>query len=231
MYNLKHELAYTKLSTANLESASNCVCKTFAYNEPLARHLEMTEEDLKPFFHPLLVHSLEDDLSWVASIKETGEVIGASICTDCANDFYPERSFTPKLEYTLKLFDDLWRPFIQETHLYPKGYLAHGYVAAVLPEYQRLGILTQLYQVSFAHGWKKGYRKVMGEITSQYSLNFMRKIPILKECHAISYADYEVDGKKVFSGMDTHEKCILFSLSFENENQSQLRTTQMVNSL
>lgn len=213
MHHLDNELNYVKMSLANLASASDCVCTTFLENEPLASHLHMTEETFRPFINELLTHALIDELSWVASHKETGEVVGAFILTDFANDFVPTK-LDPKLISVLKLLDDLWAPFTSEVDV-PKGHIAHAYMGAVLPQYQRLGIINTLYQVAYKVGWERGYKKAMGEVTSLFSLNLLRKNPYAKELNAIAYEDYEEEGKKIFSGMKVHEQCVLFSIPIQ----------------
>ena len=213
MHHLENELNYSKMSLANIESASDCVCKTFLLNEPLATHLRMVEENFKPFIDQLLTHALQDDLSWVASDQKTGKVIGAFIATDLANDFQPT-NVDPKLASVFKLLEGLWAPFAHETHV-PKGLVAHAYMGAVLPEYQRSGIINTMYAIAYKNGWERGYRKAMGEVTSVYSLNLLRKNPNVKELNSIAYADYEQDGVKIFEGMKIHEQCVLFSAPIE----------------
>ena len=55
----------------------------------------------------------------------------------------------------------------------------------------------------------------MGEVTSLYSLNLLRKNPHAQELNSIAYADYEDNGEKIFAGIKIHERCILFSMPIE----------------
>lgn len=213
MYHSNAELSYEKMSLANLASASNCVCNTFLENEPLASHLQMQEEIFRPFINELLTHALIDELSWVALDKQTDEVVGALILTDLANDFVATK-LDPKLISVIKLLDDLWEPFIHEFNV-PKGNTAHVYMGAVLPKYQRSGIINTLYYTAYKSGWEKGYKKAMGEVTSLFSLNLLRKNPYAKELNSIAYKDYEQNEQKLFSGIEVHEQCVLFSIPIE----------------
>ncbi len=214
MHHLDNELTYSKISAANLDNATDCVCKTFLLNEPIATHLQMVEENFRPFIHQLLTHALQDQLSWVAADKKTEKVIGALVATDLANDFQPTTLSDPKLLRVFRFLDDLWAPFINETNV-PKGLVAHAYMGAVLPEYQRSGIINTMYAIAYRSAWERGYRKVMGEVTSSYSLNLLRKNPHATELNSIAYADYEQDKIKIFEGMKIHEQCVLFSAPIE----------------
>ena len=196
-----------------MESAVECVYKTFFLYEPLTPHLQTGEEGFRLFVNQMLTHALKDELSWLASHPKTGQVVGAFIATDLGDDFKPSVT-DPGLIKMLKLTEDLWAPFAYEMNV-KKRNTEHSQMGAVLPEYQRLGIMNQLNRMVNDHAFEKGYKKMMGEATSQYSLNMRRKNPGIKELHTIVYDDYEQDGKRILSGIKTHKQCVLFSVPIE----------------
>lgn len=207
-------LKYAKMNATNIAGAVDCICEVFLVNEPMASHLQMVEENFKPFIQQLLNHALKAELSWVAYESDSGEIIGAFIATDLADDYQPDNLTDPKLLSVFKFLDKLWAPFVELADV-PKGLVAHPYMGAVLPEYQRTGVINTVYQIAYRDAWEKGYRKAMGEITSLYSLNLLRKNPHAQELNTLSYADYNDDGKKIFEGMQVHEQCVLFSMPIE----------------
>ena len=141
-------LNYSKMSASHLPGAIDCICKVFLLNEPLASHLQMVEENFRPFIEQLLTHALKDELSWVAYHPETEKIVGAFVVTDLADDFHSDNLNDPKLLSVLKLLDKLWSPFVQELNV-PKGLVAHPYMGAVLPEYQRTGIINTICQLAY----------------------------------------------------------------------------------
>lgn len=207
-------LKYAKMNATNMAGAIDCICEVFLVNEPMASHLQMVEENFKPFIEQLLKHALKSELSWVAYEPDTQKVIGAFIVTDLADDYQPENLTDPKLLSVFKFLDKLWAPFIELANV-PPGLVAHPYMGAVLPEYQRSGIINTICALAYQDSWNQGYRKAMGEITSQYSLNLLRKNPHVQELNALSYEDYEDNREKIFAGMKVHEQCVLFSMPIE----------------
>lgn len=202
----------------HIAGAMQCASAAFQNTNTIVSHLGMEERDFMPFLEQLLEHALVDELSWVATDNSTGKIVGIAISTDIANDYMPPLTTGTKLDAMLKLVYDLWAPYIEEMNV-NKGTVLHGYLSGVLQDYQRLGILNELFRFSNTWAYGKGYKMVMGEASSQYSLNFVRKWPYLKEINEIIYENYEIDGKKPFYGIKTHEKCVLFSFPIKEAQE------------
>jgi len=212
---IKTSYVYQQLQTSTLLGALDCIEQTFRNSEPLTAYLKVCQEEFKPFVQELLHHSLAGGLSWVALDPYADKVIGARLVVDFKNDYSPSQSFGTKMDTILRFLFQVSLPLKKLPDL-AKEKMVHSHMVAIDGQYQRRGVAQELLSQSSIRAYDLGYRTSVGEITNQYNRNLLSQFPSFQELNRICYADYEINGQKIFANLLEHESCVLYQVKLQD---------------
>ncbi|APJ04922.1 hypothetical protein [Silvanigrella aquatica] len=187
---------------------AQCLKYVLTYSEPMGKYLITNEEENTSFVDELLIHAAKQNLSWVAIDSATQKVVAARIMSDASYqlNFHPE---TEKVKIIFNLLDSIYLNHENEFNVLPKTTL-HTKLTAVLPEYQRQGLLKSLYKISSHHAKKQGFKYCIGEATNKHNLNFLKKETKCEILNRIEYKKFNYQGTCPFANMEEHIECCLY---------------------
>lgn len=205
---------YRVLEEDHAAQAIICLCQVFSTQEPLGKAIGISPDELTPFITDLVQHAIKTNLSWVAIDKMSSRVVGVRILTDFYDDFTPDSYRDEKLNVIFSFLDSLYTTqAIDENGKFRT--LLHCWMVAVLPAFQRQGILRNLYRVGIRWALKKGFKFGIEEVTSQHNLAFLESEVHVKKINSIYYAQYQEGSAFPFLFSVDSQVCVLCQYPLE----------------
>jgi len=206
----KDGIRYQMLDEETLDGAIQCASRVFCAREPLAHHLNITQEEFLIFakaFYPSLI---EQQLSFVAVDETTNQVIGIRVSEDCYDEEpAPEiEGLSPKFQPLFSLLGELSRHFTKIRKVVPGKYV-HMFMVAVEDGYEGRGIAPNMNQMFFSHLKKTSYAHAVTEPTGEISQHILRDKFGFKVLHEIKYGDFVFEGTRPFADLQKHTSAIL----------------------
>ncbi|KAB8029211.1 hypothetical protein [Fluviispira multicolorata] len=204
----KSEFSYSLLNDLYFNQAVQCITQVFSSHEPMGKHLKITKEELQPFIEQLLMHAFKQKLSWIAIDNSSEKLAAVRIHTDVYDDFeyHPK---TEKLKIIFQLLNSLY-----ENHEYllnaPKNTMSHTWMTAVQPEFQRKGLLKNLYRLCSHNAKLKGFQYCVGEATNVHNLKFLNEEAKCSNFNKIEYKKFKYNESFPFSDIEEHLECTLY---------------------
>ncbi len=212
-----NKINFEILNKSHYHSAYHCIEKTLNESITLFSYIKVPKEDYHSFIEISLNKAIQLGLSYVAIDVTTKEVVAIIISKDLTDEISPNITSTEnKLLIIFSLIKKLWEPYQNHEEMFLKNQNLHCLLAATLPSYQRKGILKKLFKLTNNLGLERGFKKIIAEATSKFSLNFIQNSTQYKELNSIRYKDYEVNETKPFHNIQPHEKCVLISIPITN---------------
>ncbi|CAI1741320.1 hypothetical protein [Serratia plymuthica] len=205
---LQARFAYSVLDETHAEQTIACLCTVFSAQEPLGKAIGISSDELTPFVTDLVHHAIKTQLSWVAIEKTSSRLVGVRILTDFHNDFIPGDYESQKLNTIFAFLESLYE-FQHSDEENESKPLLHCWMTAVLPAFQRQGILRSLYRAASLSAIEKGFRFGISEVTSPYNLAFLESDVTVKKLNTLHYTKYQKDGVFPFSLAEDSELCVL----------------------
>lgn len=194
---------YGVLQSAEIESMVHLIASAFSSAEPPAVAMGLTVLDLAKFLRILVPQALTGELTTVARLRASGEVVGAMLCDDFAAPLAVDlnavhRGFRP-------IFGVLGQLDRQYSSGKPaqEGEYVHLLMLAVDARFVGRGIAQGLVRSTLENARAKGYRWAVTEATGVVSQHLFRKLGF-QERLRISYQDYKYEGDAVFSSITAH---------------------------
>jgi GNAT superfamily N-acetyltransferase len=208
---------YQVLEDDHATQAIMCLCNVFSAQEPLGKAIGISPDELAPFVTDLVQYAIKTNLSWIAIDKMSSRVVGVRILTDFHNDFTPGSYKGEKLNAIFNFLENLYtvQTHDEQDKIKP---LLHCWMVAVLPEFQRQGILRNLYRAGKLRALKKGYRFGIEEVTSKHNLAFLESEVSVKKINTIYYAQYQDSGAFPFLFSVDTKACVLCQYPLEIGN-------------
>ena len=193
-------ITYEPLSEAYLTKLSMKMSLGFAERESMARVLKIKPRELQKLFFPLMQDSLEH--SYIAKDRETNDVIGGIICNDFTffmNSHGPAH-ISIKLNAILSLLTTLENSFLEQSSgIIKKRDFLYQYLIYVDKNYTGKKIATNLCKMSIKSAKKRNFKNIISIPTGPISqCIYINKLKF-KKLNEIAYADYQFEGKNVFS--------------------------------
>ena len=206
----KDGIRYEMLSEANLFGAVRCVSESFTKNEPMSRHLGITQAEFANFAQACYSELIDEQLSLVAIDENTNQVIGVRISEDyCRQDqeLYID-GLSPKFFPLFSLLDELALKFRQLRKILPGTY-AHMFMVAVAEGFTSRGIAPTMYRLFLNIAIKRGFTWAVTEPTGMISQHILGTKFGFHELHRVKYADFEFEGTRPFADLMGHECAML----------------------
>lgn len=194
------EYTIKTLTDEHIKSASELFTKCFCDSEPVTKHLNIHYKEYTPFTMEVLHKAAKEGMSKVA-VDKHNKIIACAISEDMADPFIPHIAHYPKLKPVIALIEELSKPFTQGRK-FLKGKVAHVWIAAVDPAYRGRGLSTQIDMACIETAARKGFDFAYAEFTSSISENVTHHFKVLELFNRINYADFKMDGKKPFEGLE-----------------------------
>lgn len=199
---------YTDLEIGDTDPVSHVVGQVFTDgSEPVTRALRVSSQEFARFVQGLCPRFHREGLSIVARDARTGHIIGAQLNDDMGTGSLEESSLPAWAGPAVALLDELDRRYLGDKPAEPNRY-AHFFIGAVLPEYRKKRVATQLLRLSLERAWAAGYEKATVEATGLVSQHVMRKAGFVPRVE-IPYATFVYEGSLPFQGITDHPS-ILF---------------------
>lgn len=222
---LRAGIDYQILAEDTLESAIECISRSFQSREPMTKALGITLEEFKHCAKILLRKAVKDQLSLVATDNRTGKVIGALICEDFLTE-PPEdiETVSPKFFPIFELLGGLDEAY-KKKYLVKPGQLYHICMVGVDKEYA--GLSTRLTKIAEHMARKKGYIASIGEATGPISYKIYTQHLGFREIEGIDriyYKDFYHEGQPVFRHITECNSCRLLIKHYNSiEEYSRLK--------
>jgi GNAT superfamily N-acetyltransferase len=203
---------YVTLQEDRLDEIIDCVAKLFAEQEYITRESGLTVDEFKVFAEQYCRASLLHNLSIIAVVETTRELVGFAINEDPmadiavdANQFYQVSDhYKPFLGMLGALNEKCW-------NLDRKvGFSFHLYLLGVKSDFQRQQIGTTLVKVSEILAKANNFEYMVIEATSPHTKPICEKLGY-SSLGNIPYVDYVLDGTKPFSHIQDYDGPYLFT--------------------
>ena len=132
--------------------------EVFAAREPLCRSLQITSEDLLPYYRLLLDAYLPHGLSLLAIDEASGEPIGFSIAGDWSTEIPLPPDLSPKMRGYLRLMDVFFDGYTRSQASPPRrGELLDMAIAGAKPGYDGVEMLAEMDQRILTEAARRGF--------------------------------------------------------------------------
>jgi GNAT superfamily N-acetyltransferase len=204
-------IVYEIFQEKDLDNTIACIVDFFPTSETLCKALGITKDEYYPLAEMICRKAVKDGLSHIAKDSSTGEVTGFRI----SEDFNPESNEETNLIFErvvkfhpiLGLLAQLEHQYMSIQSIEPCPTL-HYLMVGVKESYRNHNIAKNMMLENQKLAKTRGFKKVIGEFTGIISQHNAFKLGF-KEVIAIYYRDYEYQGSRIFSHIDSPPKCIL----------------------
>ncbi|WP_186647792.1 GNAT family N-acetyltransferase [Fluviispira vulneris] len=197
------------LNDEYFNQAKFCLIKVFIENEPMGKHLKLSEDDLTEFVEGLLIHAFPQKLSWIAIDNTTNKIAAVRILTDVYNDYSPVIHSSKKLNIIFNFLESLYSNHEKVLQV-KKTTLLHTWMTAVAEEHQQKGLLKTLFKHGAHWAKKQGFQYCIGEATNIHNLNFLKKYTEFSQLNAIEYKKFEFNNSYPFQNLEEHLEGVLY---------------------
>jgi ribosomal protein S18 acetylase RimI-like enzyme len=194
------------------EAMAKLLAEVFFRYDPPAVAAELTVSEFESFVRLLCPKAAVEELTIVARVAGTGELIGALLTEDSASAL-PDGMDRLSVKFD-PIFDILGQ--LDEEYRGGKavrpGESLHLYLLGVSDRVAGRGVAQQLVAACLEHGRRRGYRVAVTEATNKVSQHIFRKQGFVARVQR-SYEAYRFDGRQVFAAIAEHGGPILMDKS------------------
>jgi GNAT superfamily N-acetyltransferase len=201
-------IRYALLGEPDLDEVARLVAVVFADgSEPVTRALGVGPDDFVEFVRSLGPKFSQEGLSVVARDIATGKALGAQLNDDMG--IKPPESIGAYdwIVPALALLEALDHGHFGDRAIEP-GECVHLFLIAVLRQFRRERISSQLLELSLGLAAKHGYGVAVAEATGLVSQHMLRKAGFQHRVE-IPYATFEHGGQRPFEGIKDHPSAVL----------------------
>lgn len=201
-------VSYHVLDRAALDECVSVMSEIFAKGEPLTKILGISMCEFQYFAEIFAAKAVDDELAVFARDRETGRMLGfclsEDLCTEApAGIERISKKFDPIMAIVTQL--DEW--FSRVNHV-QKGRFLHIFMTGISKRCRYREVSTTVVAENLQLAKEKGFQAALGESTTTLAARAASRNGF-EEMHAISYGDFNFDGKPVFAGMGARAKCRL----------------------
>ena len=172
----------------------------FTRHDPPAVAVGLTSAEFEAFVRLLTASAAEEQLTIVARLAGSGEIIGALLVEDCSAP-PPDGMdrLNPKLDPIFGILGELGTEFWGDRSIAP-GESLHLFLLGVSEKAAGKGVGSGLVATCLANGLRRGYTSAVTEATNKVSQHIFRKHGFVDRVSR-SYGDYRFGGKVVFASI------------------------------
>ena len=201
---------YEVLRQHDVEETLLCSASAFSKGEPITKAVGASPEDFHYMMKMICQACVEEGLSVIAKDKKTVQIIGHAICKDFLTNFPQDGmdKISPALLSAFSVVDKLENDY-KAQHPVKRGELFHLLSLGVLEPCRLANIGTQLVLEAHQLAQKHQFKGVISEVSNPISQHILLNKFGYEELDAISYQDFEYQGRKIFSSITETESCQL----------------------
>ena len=206
---MSSKISYEILRQNDLEEAIYCSVSAFINGEPTTKAVGGTPEDFHYMMTIFCQACVEEGLSLIAKDKHTGQIIGNAISKDFLT--FPQEGLekiSPALLSGFSIFEKLENDY-KAQHPVKQGELCHLLSLGVLESFRLSNIGTELVLKAHDLAQKHQFKGVIAQVSNPISQHILLNKFGYEEVDAISYQDFEYQGRKIFSSITETESCQL----------------------
>lgn len=197
------QIAYRPYAAQDAAELTRLLGHVFAFGDPPNVAVGLEPAEFEAFVALLCPRAAEEQLSLVAHTVETGELVGAMLTEDSANE--PPAGID-RLSAKLGPIFDLLGQLAAELRgnaPIPRGECLHLFLLGVLPRHAGRGIARELVTRTLAHGAARGYRRAVTEATNRTSQHVFRQLGFVERARR-SYGEHWFAGQRPFASIAEH---------------------------
>ncbi|APJ04843.1 hypothetical protein [Silvanigrella aquatica] len=208
------EFNYLLLNDKYFNPCLDLLISVFTEIEPVGKHLKLTDNDLREFVSGLLMHSYHQKLTWIAIDKSKDSVVSALVFTDIYDEYNPKVELSDKMQILFNLINSLYINHEHEFNV-EKNIGTHTWMVAVDKDYQKYGLLRNIYKKMSNWGLQNGYKYTLGESTNKYVISSLKKEPGHIILNTIPYSSYKYKDNYPLADLTEHTECIAYKFPFQ----------------
>jgi ribosomal protein S18 acetylase RimI-like enzyme len=199
---------YDLLDHASLGPMARLLAEAFSLYDPPAVAVGLPSEQVEALVMAFGPRAVAEQLSVVARMAATGELVGALLADDFGTPTPPGLdAVAPRFGPIGALLDSLDDRYRASRKIAPGGFL-HLFMVGVARHAGGRGIAHNLITTTLANGKARGYRVAVTEATGSVSQHVFRKLGF-RDVLAAPYQDFVFDGARVFSSVVGQDATIL----------------------
>ena len=193
------EFRYSLFEMNDLEQMADVLAESFSLGEPMASTVRLSKQYIQAIVRLFGPKAAAEKLTVVAR-SASGKIVGALLAQDFASpppdgmDGMPA-AFNP-IGALLDGLDESYR----QTEKIRLGEFLHLFMVGVPAAFAGQKIGQTLVAECLRNGRQRGYRVAVTEATGNTSQHIFRRLGFV-ERFAANYADFEFEGKRVFSSI------------------------------
>ncbi len=196
-------IEYGLLQPDEVEPFTNLLAETFSRNDPPAYAVGITVEDFSAFVSLLLPQVLSEELTMVARLGSTRELVGALLAMDSASPLPQAMSrLSDRFDPIFDILGELEVEYRRGVAPKP-GQCLHVFLLGVSGRVAGRGVGQQLVASCLEHGASRGYQLAITEATNKTSQHIFRKLGFTARVQR-SYADHIFEGRHAFASIAQH---------------------------
>lgn len=200
-------ISYYILAEKDVIAAARCIARNFV-DEPLVKHLNISENEFYPFAEVFCKKAVKDKLSFVAK-NHHGNIIGCVITEDMYENITLPQDLTPKFQPILAILEQLTAYALDKFNLkFKKNEILHGVFEAVDRTYRGTDVAANLIATSVDIAMKRGYKYYYSEVAPA-AYKMLNKVVDYKSLNSIKYKDFLYCDYKPFAGLEGEVKAVL----------------------
>ena len=205
-------IEYGVYDASDAEATAKLLGEVFSRRDPPAVAVELTPSEFEAFVRLFCPRAVDEGLTVVARLADTGELVGALLTEDCAAPM-PDGidGLSAKFEPIFDIFGELDAEYRGDREVVP-GEALHLFLLGVDERFAGQGIAQQLVTTCLERGVQRGYRLAVTEATNKVSQHIFRKHGFVERARR-SYADHRFNGRAVFESIVEHGGPILMDRS------------------
>jgi hypothetical protein len=206
---------YRPMHLEDVHNAAKCFVSSFQ-REPMVKSLGIKESEFLPFAQTCCSQAIEDGTGLVAIDDITGKMAGFTILQDALQEMEMNIEEHKNLLPIFEMLGQLQSKYILEKNITMPGEVVVSFVTGVEPEFQGQKVALILFGQSLELAKRKGFKKMITEVTGRLSQNGVRRRYAFTSYASILYKEFLFDGQYVFGNIEDQtlscmlmEKCLL----------------------
>jgi ribosomal protein S18 acetylase RimI-like enzyme len=188
------------------------LAETFSRRDPPAVAAGLIPSEFEAFVRLLCPNAASQNLTVVARLAGTGELVGVMLTEDCASPpLAGLEKLSPKFDPIFDILGQLDTEYWGSRTARP-GEALHLFLLGVSAKVAGRGVAHQLVAECLKNGASRGYRLAVTEATNKVSQHIFRKQGFIPRVQR-SYQTHLFNGKHVFASIADHGGPILMDKS------------------
>jgi GNAT superfamily N-acetyltransferase len=206
------QIEYGAYAPSDGEAMTSLLAHVFSRSDPPAIAAGLTASEFEAFVRLLIPKAAAEELTVVARLAGTGELIGALLTEDSASSLPGGMDrLSPKFDPIFDILGQLDAEYRGGRAARP-GDSLHLFLLGVSDRVAGRGVAQQLVAASLQRGRRRGYRIAVTEATNRVSQHIFLRQGFVARVQR-SYQAHRFDGRQVFASIAEHGGPILMDKS------------------